>query len=368
MSTKNALTALAILAIAVVLYLFVAPMLRPEATVEEETPTDVAVHVATVSRATLHRYVTAFGNVAPEPQSAERPPANVTIGAPVGGLLVSIDCVEGSRVERGDTLFRLDDRVAEVDLQTARAQLEFAEKTYARQQELIAADGTSQRAFQEAEAARNAARNAVAAAETQLALLQITAPIAGTVVRIDAALGQTIEANTVLAELVALDRLVVSAGVPSAEAAGLTLGMPVEIATAGSSAASAGTTEPSAIPSRLTFIANDVDRRSDTVMVRAVVPPGSTLKPGEFLRIRILAEERADRLVVPEASLVTSADEGEWIVVVEGDQAHRQPVTSGLREGGLVEVTGDGLREGMTIVTEDAYSLPPETRVHIVER
>jgi len=362
MSTKNALTALAILAVAVLLYFFVAPMLRPAATVEEETPTDVAVHVATITRATLHRYVTAYGRIEPEPRSVDRPPGNVTIGTPVNGLLVSIDCIEGGRVERGDTLFRLDSRVAEVELQTARAQLEFAEKTYARQQELIAADGTSQRAFQEAEAARNAARNAVAAAETQLALLQITAPIAGTIVRIDAALGQTIEANTVLAELVALDRLVVSAGVPSAEAAGLTLGMPVEITTGGSPA------EPSVVASRLAFIADDVDRRSDTVMVRAAVPPGSTLKPGEFLGIRILAEERPDVLVVPEASLVTSADEGEWVVVVVGEQAHREPVTSGLREGGLVEVTGAGLREGMTIVTDDAYSLPPETRVHIVER
>lgn len=34
---------------------------------EEEVLTDVAVHVGTVGRATLHRYVTAYGYVEPEP-------------------------------------------------------------------------------------------------------------------------------------------------------------------------------------------------------------------------------------------------------------------------------------------------------------
>jgi hypothetical protein len=43
-------------------------------------------------------------------------------------------------------------------------------------------------------------------------------------------------------------------------------------------------------------------------------------------------------------------------------------VRVGLHDGGLVEVTGEGLTEGTTIVTDDAYSLPEVTRIRIVGR
>jgi membrane fusion protein (multidrug efflux system) len=55
-------------------------------------------------------------------------------------------------------------------------------------------------------------------------------------------------------------------------------------------------------------------------------------------------------------------------MVVRGDEAVRLPVQDGFREGGLVEVTGEGLTEGMTIVTEEAYSLPSVTKIHIIGR
>jgi len=89
--------------------------------------------------------------------------------------------------------------------------------------------------------------------------------------------------------------------------------------------------------------------------------------PGEFTGIRIVTDVHRDALAVPEVSLVTRTGEGSWLMVVEGDQAVRAPVTVGIREGGLVEVSGEGIGEGTTIVTEDAYSLPPQTKIHIVE-
>ena len=53
------------------------------------------------------------------------------------------------------------------------------------------------------------------------------------------------------------------------------------------------------------------------------------------------------------------------IVVVEGEKALRKPVKLGLREGGLVEVEGEGIKEGQVIVTEDAYAVPDKTKVHV---
>jgi membrane fusion protein (multidrug efflux system) len=316
-------------------------------------PVEVTVHVGTIARATLHRYVEAYGRVEPEPPGEGKPPAKAIIGASVGGLLARIECTEGERVGEGATLFVLDSRAAEVAVTRARTALAYAVRTLKRQRELLEAGGTSERAVEEAEQLRDAAGSELAAAETQLELLRVTAPVAGTVVRIDAALGQPVEPNTVLAEIIDLDRLVVSAGVPSLEAPNLAIGQPVELVADGS------------VLGRVVFVGRQVDPASDTIVVRASVSAGFNLRPGQFLEFRIVTDEHPDCLVVPVASVVTREGEGSWVMVVTGDTAVRKPVTVGLREDGLVEVSGPEIADGTVIVTDDAYGLPAETRVRI---
>jgi membrane fusion protein, multidrug efflux system len=355
MNRRNATIGVVVLAAFLIVTLIVRPGLGsgPE---EAEVATDVAVHIGTVTKATLHRYVTAYGYVEPAPATAARPAGGAMISTFVGGVLTSIECVEGSRVTRGDVLFRLDSRMATVAVRKAQQEVDFAEKTYERQQALISSDGTSQRALLEARQRLDDARSNLASAETELAYLNIAAPITGTVTRIDARVGQFVDANAVLAEVVDLGRLVVTAAVPVREAGGLRVGQPVFIGS-----------DSSALHGTLTVVGRDVDTSTGTYRVQASIPSSAGFTPGQFMDIRIVTEEHPDVLAVPEVSLVTRTGEGSWIVVVDGEQAVRRPVMPGLREGGMVEVSGDGLTEGMTIVTTDAYSLPAETRIHIVE-
>jgi membrane fusion protein (multidrug efflux system) len=350
---RGAVAGLVVLAVAVVIVLIV--WATRSADDEGEVVTDVAVHVGQVARATLHRYVTAYGYVQPEPAGDDKPPAGALLSPAVGGVLTDIDCVEGRRVSEGTVLFILDSRMAEVAVRNARQQLQFAESAFQRQSELLRSDGTSQRAFQEAQQQLEAARSRLAAAETELAYLHIKAPLAGTVVRLNARVGEFVDASTVLAEVVDLDRLVVAADVPSREAAGLAVGQPVFLGLDSSESQGA-----------LTLLGKDVDPSTGTYRVHASIPAGAGFTPGQFTAIRIVAEEHGDVLAVPEVAFVTRAGEGSWVMVVEGDRAVRRPVEAGLRDGGLVEISGAGVEEGVTIVTEEAYSLPAETKIRIV--
>jgi membrane fusion protein (multidrug efflux system) len=347
--------AVGLAAVAVIVIVLV--LLRGSGPGEEEFATDVAVHVGTVGRATLHRYVTAYGYVEPEPAGGGNPPAGAMLSPIVGGVLAEVNCVEGRRVTKGSVLFRLDSRMAEVEVQKAQQNVDFAERAFERQAELIATNGTSQRAYQEAQRQLEAARSDLSAAETALAYLRISAPLTGTVVRLNATVGQFVDPSTVLAEIVDLDRLVVTAGVPAAEAAGLAVGLPVFLGP--------DSTSPRG---RLQIVGRDIDPRTGTYRVQASIPSGAAFTPGQFTDIRIVAEEHPQVLVVPEVSVVTRADEGSWIMVVQGDSAFRKHVSVGLKDGGLVEVSGEDLEEGTTIVTEDAYSLPEVTKIRIVSR
>ncbi|WP_202805780.1 peptidoglycan-binding protein [Actinopolymorpha alba] len=61
------------------------------------------------------------------------------------------------------------------------------------------------------------------------------------------------------------------------------------------------------------------------------------------------ASERKDVLTVPVAALVALAGGGYGVEVVEGSTTHYLKVETGLFASGRVEVTGDGLTEGMTV-------------------
>ena len=358
MTKRQVTTGLIVLSVVVVAAILLIKDLGPKSGGEEEAVvTDVGVHVGKVVRATLHRYVTAYGTVEPEPPGGGRSAAGAIISAPVGGILTEIACTEGRAVAPGELLFRLDTRLAEVAVAKAAKALESAEQTYERQKKLLAAEGTSQKSFQQAELELNTARSELATAKTELSLLEIRAPLAGTVVRITARLGQAVEPNAVLAEVIALDRLVVTAQVPSRDAAELKPGQSVIWGDGNGARWEARRRRQGHRP------------QTDTVLVRASLPAGAGFQPGQFLSIRIVSEERRDVLAVPEAALIAISVGGDagMIVLVDGDKAVRKPVKAGLRESGLVEVEGDGLKEGLTIVTTEAYGITGETKIHIIE-
>jgi len=316
---------------------------RPQEAPEEKPPTEVPVHVAPIVKTTMHGSVTAYGIVEPAPATTDRPAASSRVASSVPGVLAIARCVEGQRVEKGEPLFLLDTRSVDVAV-------DFARKTVDRQHKLAQVDGTSQRAVQEAE-------QLLATAQTQRALLQVVAPVAGTVTRVNVSPGEAVDLTTVLAELVDMDRLVVSANVAEPDRLTVRAGQVGEVI---------ATQSTNTIRVDVTFIGSKLDPTNGTVLLRAAIPPGSGLRPGQFATLRIITGEHADCLAVPVECVVRDAEEGDVISVVEGSQAVRKKVTLGLREGKLVEVSSPELKPDMLVVTEGSYHLPKTTKVRVV--
>jgi len=304
--------------------------------------TEVPVHVGEIIRTTLRGYVTAYGTVEPEPDGA-RAAAGAKVQAAVPGVVAAVRTAEGQAVEKGKVLFELDSRVADVAVEFARKELE-------RETNLIESGGTSEKRLQAAEQQLD---NALA----QRALLRITSPLAGTVTRVNVKAGEAVDLTTVLAEIVDADRLVVGAGVPVAEAAPLEPGQPAEVFADNGGAATEG---------ELTYVSSQVDTATGTVPVRIALPAGSGLRSGQFVGARIVYSQHTDCLAVPVASIAEDDEGGAVIAVVRDNVAVLQPVETGLRDNGLVEIIADDLQPGMTVVTEGAYALPQETPVVVL--
>jgi RND family efflux transporter MFP subunit len=269
---------------------WVRPVEQPR---EEKKPeAEAPVHVATITRATLRSCVIAYSPVEPEPKASAR------VAPAMPGVVAEVQCSEGRRVEKGTLLFQLDSRAVDVAAS-------FAEKTLERQQRLAKVEGTSQKTLQEAELT-------LATAHAQQALLQVRSPLGGMVTKVNTKAGEAADLATVLAEVVDLDRLVVSANVSSAELVAVKPGQPVEVLAADST---------NTLNASLSYASAQVDPKTGAGLVRAAVPAGSGLRPGQFVKMRIIAGEHKGCLTVPVASVAKDAAGGAFIALVEGEKA-----------------------------------------------
>lgn len=327
---------------------------------EPEIVTEVAVQTGTITQTTLHRYVWAYGVVEPESTSHGKAAAGSKIAAPVAGVISQLYCEEGQQVQKGALLFTLDSRVADDLIAKANVALDFAQKNFARKQQLNPGETISRKLYDDAQQLLETARTDLETAKTQRALLNVTAPLSGTITAVHFRVGEAVSQSSVLADLIDLHRLAVALHVPSTEAADLRLGQTMAISTGNTGSQQAGT---------VSYISPQIDPLTDTVLVRATSTANTCgqipcLRPGQFTHVSIVVEARQNRLAVPVASVVT-VDNTATIAVVEGDHAKQHAVTAGLRDGDLIEVAGAGLQAGMTVVTQGAYGLPPETRIRV---
>ncbi len=299
---------------------------------EEETPsTEVTVQTGTLRDLTLHRYVTGYGTVMPAPATPHAPAADAPLAAPTAGVVASVEVVEGQPVHRGQLLLTLN---------SSTITFAYAEQEVARQKKLYAEHNTALKSLQDA--------------ETQLALLRVTSPLAGTVTRVNVKPGAAVDLTTVVVEVMDLNRLVVSSAIPEANAAELTPGETVEVET-----------QPR-VKASLTYISPEIDAASGTIMVRTELPPGSALHPGQFVPLRIVTGVHEHALAAPEAGIVTNDSGQSVLALVQGDRAIQTPVKTGFQENGWVEVSGPGLKAGDTVVTVGAYGLPDKTQIQVV--
>jgi membrane fusion protein (multidrug efflux system) len=292
---------------------------------EEKVVTEVSVQTGKITTATLHGYVQGFGTIETAPATADQSAAGAQLGAPSAGVVTKVDVIEGQHVEKGDALVELNSQAAEAEV--------------VRQKKLYEQQNTSLRSLQDAEA--------------QLAMLRITAPISGTVARVNVKPGQAVDLTTVVAEVMDLNRLAVSAEIPSAEAKDLKSGNPLEVLT-----------EPP-VTTELLFISPNVNKDNDTVLVRALLPKDSGLRPGQFVSLRIVTAVHTNCLAAPGESVVTDESGKSVIALVKGDEAMQMPVQTGLRENGLVEVEALGLKAGDVVVSVGAYGLPEKTKIRV---
>ncbi len=284
-----------------------------------------------------------------------------TVRARVGGVVRALKVEEGDAVEAGAPLAEIerpgfDSLVAQAraDLAKAQADLEAAERLSA-QGLLPTADRD------EAKHAVGRARGALERQKAERGLGAVTAPLAGVVVARQVEPGEAISAGAPLFEVADLSALEVNLPVPERHLARLRVGAPAEITAEG-----LGETEGRGQVAR---VAPTVDARTGTVKVTVelgdgAVGEGVRLRPGMFVRARVVLDARPDAVLVPKRAVVYE-DDRPFVFVVEDGVARRRALTTGYADREHVEARA-GVSAGATVVVFGHRGLEDGAKVQVV--
>lgn len=316
----------------------------------------------------------------------------VDLVARVDGTLQRVAYAPGSRVRKGQVLFVIESTIyrdnveqAEAELNTARANLEYAENNYTRMQEAAKSDAvsqiqvlqaksdvaTSQAAVSNAEAALNTAR-------TNLGYCTVRAPFDGTVSRnrvdVGGYVGGSMQPVT-LATIYKDDRLYTYFNMADNQWIAMLMqergSMQQKDTLPRQVTVNLGEGGLQTYPATLDYFSPNVDLNTGTLNLRARLDnPEGLLKSGLYVSITLPYGEQQDALLIQDASIGTD-QLGKYVYVVNDSNivSYRHIEVGQLIDDSLRQVIGGltpgeryvtralmKVREGMKVSPQDADS------------
>ena len=272
-------------------------------------------------------------------------PQTAMLRAKTGGTLLSLAVGEGSRVQAGQVVGRIEQadlasRVNErnAHLESARAALAQAERTQASNEGLAKAQFISPIALENSRSALETARANFKAAQASLDTTRVglrdanlVAPISGIVAKRHVLPGEKVSVEQQVLTIVDLTKLELAGAVGTHEVSRIAPGMAVEVEVEGL---------PQPVAGRIARIAPAAEAGTRSIGVTIELPnPKESLRAGQYALARATLADTSDRLTLPAAAVGnTSGQDHVW--VIESGVLARRAVTLGRRDAreGRVEV------------------------------
>lgn len=312
----------------------------------------------------------------------------VEIRSRVEGYLDNIDYTEGEFVKKGDMLFELDKQPFEAALENAKgvlAQQEAilwnAKKTLERLEPLYEQKATSRRDLDDAiaqkllaEASIQSAKAKVKEAELNLGYATIVSPVNGLAEESKYRQGALITpgVNSLLTTVSVIDPIWINFSVSESDllkseeaVKKKLLDLPEDLNFDVEAILSNGTSYP--MMGKVSFSSPTIDQQTGTMSVRAVLPnPKGVIKPGQFMRTRILGAVYPNAILVPQHAVLHNAT-GMFVYVL-GKDARVEPrfVTVGEWYGNDWIIV-EGLHEGDEVITEGVNKVYPGSFVQVID-
>nr|WP_121271978.1 efflux RND transporter periplasmic adaptor subunit [Pedobacter schmidteae] len=354
----------------------------------------VGIVIGNIEQKNLTAVVKASGQLAVPPQNAAQ------INVLTGGIIRKINVIEGQRVNKGQVLVTVENQDLirlQQDYLTAKGGFSFIEAEYNRQQQLKAANAGTGKAHQLAEANYNAEKAKIKALERQLqqygiavsritsgnitALVPVTAPISGTIGKINAETGSYAQPGVSIMDIVDNSKIHADLIVFEKDLSRIKVGQKVDFQLTNQ--------KNEEIEGQIYGINKSFENDSKGVVVHAVIKkPGASLIPGMYVT-GLIGVGTATAAAVPVDAVVRSEGK-QYIFIVdanakaeheeehghthpgEAEEKHKEEdakdqksvhfrkveVTTGVTELGYIQISPiEKLPNDVKIVTKGAFYL-----------
>lgn len=294
-----------------------------------------------------------------------------TLAAEVAGRITMVTADTGDRIEQGQLLAETDTSTLLLQQQAAQAGIERlqvhianGERRVERFETLSAKNLSSQIQLDDAKEQLAAFRADYKAAEAQLAIVndslaksRIVAPVSGIIQQRMIATGDFVARGQPLFKITRPELLQAWLPYPESVALRIHIGQPARIYSP--------LTPGEFVEGEITDLQPSVGIGSRAIMAIVDLQDPGNLRPGATISGEILVETRKAAVMVPNLSIV-HRPAGDLVYVIKDNKAEARMVTSGHREGNLVEIQS-GLEINETIAADGAAFLTDGADVSIVE-
>jgi len=294
----------------------------------------------------------------------------------------SINCLFaniGDKVNVGDPLVCLTSPeigILRAEYDKAKAELEIAEQSFKRQQNLFQENIISEKSYQEAELNIKVAQVnynyamkklfAMGMTEDELynpptehsdavgSTIHMHSPISGVITAWDVSLGQKVNSSTQLFEIINLETVWLEADIFEKDLSKIKIGQKIKVRVSAY--------QDDMFVGKIFYIGNTLNRDTKTTKILVEISNLSQkLKPGMFASTSIVVGEKKNALVIPREAVLE--DEHLQVVFVkEPEGYHRHVITPGIISDEYIEILS-GLRRGAVVVTKGNFQLKSKLKM-----
>ncbi len=271
----------------------------------------------------------------------------------VSGRVISINLPEGKFVKKGTLLVKLFDNDLQASLKKLQTQLELAEQTEKRQNELLKVSGISQLEYDQTELQAKSIKDDIEYLKAQISKTEVVAPFDGVIGLRNISVGAQVTPSISLATIRMTNRLKMDFSVPEKYSKEVIEGKRILFTVQG---------DDNKFEGKVMATEESIELNTRNLKVRAVVDGNSSsLKPGAYANVELDLEEDNNALMIPTQAIIPQERNKKVIVVKEG-KAIFVTVRTGVRQASKIEVL-DGLKPGDTIATSGILFIKPKGKV-----
>lgn len=282
---------------------------------------------------------------------------SVELSAEASGIITDIFFSEGSSVQEGDLLVKINDSELQAEKRRATFRLNLAEQREERQKRLLERGGISQDDYDATLNEVNVIRSELDLINARIDQTEIRAPFGGLVGLKYVSEGSYISPNSQIASLQALDPIKIDFSIPERYIGRVSIGDRINYTVQGVDSTFTGVVyaiEPS------------ISRETRSILLRARSKNADRLLfPGAFTSITLILDEIDDALMVPTISLIPELN-SQKVYVIKNGRVEEVRVQTGIRTSSKVQII-EGIAPGDTVLTTGLLQVNPGTEVEITE-